>query len=199
MSAALNCGFEFYVQGDSGVKTGSYYRIPKILFTCGIFNELSAAAKILFAALLSTNDLSKKNGWKDKEEKTYINYTIKRTMELLHCGDRKAKSAFDELLGANLILKMKHGLGMADRIYLRPFKDFLFLSEQNTETFYRLPKFLFECEYYAKLSSEAILLYAALLDRTNLSLVNNWKDKNDRIYINFQVEEAQKTPKLQRT
>ena len=59
------------------------------------------------------------------------------------------------------------------------------LSQVKTERFYQLPKYLFEDAYFKKMSAEAKIMYALLKDRFELSLQNEWIDKNNNIYFIF--------------
>ena len=59
----------------------------------------------------------------------------------------------------------------------------------NNEAFFKMPKVLFS-EKYADLSAEAKLLYSLMLDRTQLSAVNNWCDKNGGVFIFFTIAET---------
>lgn len=56
--------------------------------------------------------------------------------------------------------------------------------------FLKLPKDLFFDDKYKDLSISAKVLYAFLLDRYSLSQVNNWLDKDGRVYVIFTREEA---------
>ncbi|MGC9678482.1 replication initiator protein/RepA-like protein [Staphylococcus warneri] len=56
-------------------------------------------------------------------------------------------------------------------------------SEFETLRFYQLPKFLFEDEYFSKMSTEAKVMYALLKDRFELSRLNNWVDSENNIYL----------------
>ncbi|EGQ4238854.1 DnaD domain protein [Staphylococcus pseudintermedius] len=56
-------------------------------------------------------------------------------------------------------------------------------SEFETSRFYQLPKFLFEDEYFSKMSTEAKVMYALLKDRFELSRANNWIDEESNIYL----------------
>lgn len=58
--------------------------------------------------------------------------------------------------------------------------------EPNAGAFYRLPKALFA----TSLSLEAKVLYALLLDRTDLSAKNGWTDSAGQIFVYFTLEEA---------
>lgn len=55
--------------------------------------------------------------------------------------------------------------------------------------FYRVPKKLFDMEYIS-LPVEAKLLYAIMLDRTSLSIKNQWLDEHDQVYIYFTIEDV---------
>ena len=59
------------------------------------------------------------------------------------------------------------------------------LSQVKTERFYQLPKYLFEDAYFKKMSAEAKIMYALLKDRFELSIQNEWVDKNSNIYFIF--------------
>ena len=59
------------------------------------------------------------------------------------------------------------------------------LSQVKTERFYQLPKYLFEDAYFKKMSAEAKIMYALLKERFELSLQNEWVDKNNNIYFIF--------------
>ena len=55
-------------------------------------------------------------------------------------------------------------------------------------SFYILPRILFEKD--CPLSLEAKVLFSLILDRTDLSLKNEWRDKEGKIYVYYTVEEA---------
>lgn len=56
-------------------------------------------------------------------------------------------------------------------------------SEFETSRFYQLPKFLFEDDYFSKMTTDAKIMYALLKDRFELSKVNNWIDDENNIYL----------------
>ena len=56
-------------------------------------------------------------------------------------------------------------------------------SEFETSRFYQLPKFLFEDNYFSKMTTEAKVMYALLKDRFELSKINNWIDEENNIYL----------------
>ena len=52
--------------------------------------------------------------------------------------------------------------------------------EADRYNFYRVPKALIKVDLFEKMSGDAKLLYAVLLDRMNLSLKNGWQDENGK-------------------
>ena len=55
--------------------------------------------------------------------------------------------------------------------------------EADRYSFYRVPKALIKVDLFEKMSGDAKLLYAVLLDRMNLSLKNGWQDEDGNAYI----------------
>lgn len=69
-----------------------------------------------------------------------------------------------------------------------PSFPFHYGPEAEQYTFYRVPKLLFTEPVFAKLSTDAKLLYGLLLDRMQLSIRNGWLDEAGKVYIYFTVE-----------
>ncbi len=63
--------------------------------------------------------------------------------------------------------------------------DYIYQKADCRCQFFKMPMSLFTDELLTALSNEAKLLYGLLLDRTGLSLMNDWTDENGRVYINF--------------
>lgn len=55
--------------------------------------------------------------------------------------------------------------------------NYYYGKEAESFSFFRIPKLLFTDPIFAKLSSDAKVLYGILLDRMNLSMKNNWIDE----------------------
>jgi hypothetical protein len=72
-----------------------------------------------------------------------------------------------------------------NEVFIMPNFEKYNLSQVKTERFYQLPKYLFEDAYFRKMSAEAKIMYALLKDRFELSLQNEWVDKNNNIYFIF--------------
>lgn len=71
--------------------------------------------------------------------------------------------------------------------------EYYYGNQTETFNFVRVPWVLFTYPAFAKLSNDAKMLYALLLDRMSLSRQNEWFDENNRVYIIYTVEEAVKT------
>lgn len=71
--------------------------------------------------------------------------------------------------------------------------NFKFITKQDMtkELFFKMPKSLMYELKYKKLSANAKLLYSMLLDRTSLSIENNWFDEHDRAYIICEIDEIE--------
>ena len=99
----------------------SFYRVPKVMFTQDIYNDLSTEAKILYGILLDRVSLSTKNGWKDEAKRIYIIFTIEEILTFLHCSNTKAVKLLAELEEKGLIEKKRQGLGKPNVIYVKNF------------------------------------------------------------------------------
>lgn len=67
--------------------------------------------------------------------------------------------------------------------------NYYYGKEAESFSFFRIPKLLFTDSIFAKLSSDAKVLYGILLDRMNLSMKNSWIDEENKVYIIFTIEE----------
>lgn len=81
--------FDFYYGLQS--QTFSFYRIPKLLFTDPRFSSLSAEAKTLYGILLDRMDLSMKNGWLDKQNRSDL--TSRQVVGKLEAADIVGKKS----------------------------------------------------------------------------------------------------------
>ena len=70
-----------------------------------------------------------------------------------------------------------------------PSNRFYTEKEEVTIRFYQVPRSLFNNQIYKGLSLGSKLMYSILRDRLDLSIKNNWKDKEGHIYLIFSVEE----------
>lgn len=70
---------------------------------------------------------------------------------------------------------------------------FNFITKDNKaeNLYYQLPKALVYESKYKSLSANAKILYSFLYDRTNLSIINNWFDKEGKVYIICELSEIE--------
>ncbi|MBX9179388.1 hypothetical protein HCG68_00255 [Paeniclostridium sordellii] len=68
---------------------------------------------------------------------------------------------------------------------------FITKNDMTKELFFKLPKALMYETKYKDMSANAKILYSMLLDRTNLSIENDWFDSNDRAYIICEIDEVE--------
>lgn len=110
-----------YYYGEQ-IDNFTFYRVPKALFTTPRYKALSAEARILYGLLLERAALSALNGWKDEQGRIFIYYMVKEIMAEIGCSRQKAIQLLDELEHkADLIRRVKPGLGKPNRIYVKNF------------------------------------------------------------------------------
>ena len=64
-------------------------------------------------------------------------------------------------------------------------------SQADQFSFIRIPRILLTEKIFSTLSLQAKVLYGLLLDRMGLSMKNGWVDKENRVYIIYQISEIQ--------
>ena len=71
--------------------------------------------------------------------------------------------------------------------------DFGYFHEEESEqfAFYMIPQILFKDEKFAKLSTDAKVLYGLFLNRVSLSKKNHWIDEQGRVYVYYTLENIQ--------
>jgi len=67
--------------------------------------------------------------------------------------------------------------------------DYFYDNQQEQYLFLQLPLMLIKDDMFKKLSDSAKILYSLLLNRTSLSIKNNWKDEHGRVYIIFTLDD----------
>ena len=107
---------------DMEAEESSFVRVPKILLKHEAFQKISAEAKLLYCLLLDRTGISLRNGWKDKQERVYILFTVAEIQERMNCGNKKAIQLLDELeTKIGLIERKRQGLGKPNLIYVKSF------------------------------------------------------------------------------
>ncbi len=92
---------------------------------------------------------------------------------------------FKDPLGNSKNIKSKSYKGFEDV----PPSRFYTSQEEVTLRFYQTPKGLFKNPTYKGLGLGPKLMYSILRDRLDISIKNEWKDKNGYIYLVFSIEE----------
>ena len=69
--------------------------------------------------------------------------------------------------------------------------NYITRKDKTKELFFKLPKALMCESKYKEISANAKLLYGMLLDRTGLSIENDWFDEEDRAYIICEISEIE--------
>jgi hypothetical protein len=67
--------------------------------------------------------------------------------------------------------------------------NYFYGQENENFLFLQVPKVLYKDPYFKDLSHSAIILYSLLLERTGLSMKNNWRDEEGRVYIIYTIDE----------
>ena len=119
--------FDYFYNRDT--ERFSFYMLPKVLVTNGLYKNLSSDAKILYACLLERSSLSFRNDWIDKEGRVYIIFTVEEVMQTLNKSNKTAVKILNELdgntKGIGLIERKRQGLGKPNIIYVKDFMSIL--------------------------------------------------------------------------
>jgi hypothetical protein len=67
--------------------------------------------------------------------------------------------------------------------------DYFHANEHEQYLFLQLPTMLIKDDTFRDLSGDAKILYSLLLNRTSLSMKNDWKDEQGHVYIIYTQEE----------
>ena len=103
-----------------------FYRLPKRLFKEEQFRSMTNEAKALYMILLDRRCLSECNGdaWRNEYGATFIIFTIKEMMKLLHLGNKKINKMqqlhhFLDCKNDKAVIYRSHqGLGKPNKIYV---------------------------------------------------------------------------------
>lgn len=71
------------------------------------FCGLSGDARLLYGVILDRASLSMKNGWQDREGRTYVYLSAEEGADILRTTKEKAESCLNELIRADLIERSK--------------------------------------------------------------------------------------------
>ena len=71
--------------------------------------------------------------------------------------------------------------------------DYFYGEQSEAFAFYRTPKIFFTDKRFKELSAEARILYGIMLDRMGLSVRNEWRDDEGKVFIYMTIDNVQET------
>ena len=129
-TATLSNRPPYKLMKQSDIVSFYHMQMPRWLFCDNRYKSLSLESKVAYTFLLNRFQLSKMNGWVNREGEVFIIFTRESLAEEIGISYRKAIACFKELLAANLIWEQRIGRGNANHIYLAAVS----LSENDTVT-----------------------------------------------------------------
>lgn len=111
--------FDYYYGAQA--EQFNFIRIPRVMITEKMFEDLSLQAKILYSLLLDRMSLSRKNSWFDEDNRVFIIYPIADIQSDLGLSRKKAMEHLAELDKFGLVEKKKRGFGLPSIIYVKSF------------------------------------------------------------------------------
>ena len=111
--------FEYYYGADS--EQFSFLMIPKFLIREEKFSDMSDGSKMLYSHMLERMSLSRKNGWYDEENRTYIIFSVDAAMAELRKSKPTVIKFMKELEETGLIERRKLGQGRPSIVYVKKY------------------------------------------------------------------------------
>lgn len=184
---------------ENDINTIDSYKLHKFLFAEKKYTTTSIKAKLSYMFYINkfmrTHQSENSTKFTDHENRKYIVYTNKELSESLNCSLSSIKRAKQELIDVGLIEVVKTKGRKESKIYpLKPEISSISLTYINKDnerklTYYAMPKFLFNNDFYKSLELETKLLYPILKDRYMSTLIKadtkkpcDFKDERGRIY-----------------
>ncbi|WP_436867938.1 replication initiator protein A [Mammaliicoccus sciuri] len=184
---------------ENDINTIESYKLHKFLFAEKKYMITSIKAKLSYMFYINkfmrTHQSENSKKFTDHENRKYIVYTNKELSESLNCSLSSIKRAKQELIDVGLIEVVKTKGRKESKIY--PLKpeisngSLTYINKNNERklTYYAMPKFLFNNDFYKSLELETKLLYPILKDRYMSTLIKadtkkpcDFKDERGRIY-----------------
>ena len=110
-SVRLDC---FY---GSEVKTGTFFRVPKVFESNEVYRAVSLEVKYLYSLRLDRVSISARNGWLDNG-RVFI-YSLEEVKKCIRAGKNKALQALHDMETLGLIQRKKQGQSKPTRIFLK--------------------------------------------------------------------------------
>lgn len=174
-----------------------YVRFPKILLDKSVFPEMTFEASFLYAYLKTLKNLSIKNNFRDKDKRIVVYFDREN---LYGWGRTIIDKALAVLVSHNLITIEKDtgGFNTANRYYVHDLK-FEHYNLENTNQYYTKDNVTYSRHFDIqtflmidmKLPIDVVLLYSYFVDKTILSDLNKFTDKNGTVFIIWENKEIQ--------
>ena len=98
-----------YFYGNE-VKTGTFFRVPKVFETNEVYRAVSLEVKYLYSLMLDRVSISARNGWLD-EGRVFIYFTLEEVRKCIRAGKNKAVQVLHDMETLGLIQRKKQGQG----------------------------------------------------------------------------------------
>ena len=102
----------------SEVKTGTFFRVPKVFEAHAVYSAASIEVKYLYGVMLDRVSISARNGWLD-DGRVFIYFTVEEVKKCIRAGKNKAVQALHDMETLGLIQRKKQGQGKPARIFLK--------------------------------------------------------------------------------
>lgn len=184
---------------ENDIKTIESYKLHKFLFAEKKYAITSNKAKLSYMLYINkfmrTHKSKNSNRYIDEDNKKFVIYTNKDLSNILSCSPSTVKRAKQELIDVGLIKVVKTKGQKESRIYPQNpdihNTSLTYINKDNEVklTYYSMPKFLFNNDFYKTIDLETKILYPILKDRYTSSLINSdtkkpckFKDERGRIF-----------------
>ena len=121
-----------YFYGKQADQYG-FVRIPKLLMTERMFEDVSTDAKLLYGLLIDRMGMAQKNDWIDEENRVYVLYPVAEIQEDMGVSKKKAIACLSDLEKSGLVEKKVRGLGLPNLLYIKNFACLLYTSDAADE------------------------------------------------------------------
>ena len=129
-AAPLTTRPNFPLMTQSDIVSFFHLQMPRWLFSHSRYKSLSLEAKVAYTFLLNRFQLSRLNGWVNRDGEVFVIFPRESLAEEMQISYRKAIECFKELAAADLIWERRLGRGNANQIYLALVR----LEEDDAET-----------------------------------------------------------------
>lgn len=117
-AAPLTTRPDFPLMTQSDIVSFFHLQMPRWLFSHPKYSSLSLEAKVAYTFLLNRFQLSRLNGWVNREGEVFVIFPRESLAEEMRISYRKAIECFKELAAVDLIWERRLGRGNANQIYL---------------------------------------------------------------------------------